>query len=359
MLERIDRWIFEAYPARVADLAVVRVLYAAFMLLTQLPRALWTTRAPAAFYAPPFGPVALLTDWPPPWVIYGLNGLLLASLVLLLVGWRTPIASLVAGLSFIALGCWQFASVKIDHDILLGVTPLALAASGWGARWSVDALRAGRPAAATDPARAWCLALLALLIGAAMFTAGWGKAATGWLDPATHSTFAHLTSFYVRDAVGILGEPVLRIGAPWFRESADWAATLLELAVLPAVFWRPTFRAALAVLAAFHLANVLLFGIVFSANVVAYAAFVPWSRILPRRAWAGSASQGGLAAIGLAGLAAGLFALFLGPIVPIGPIHLGLVILGAAVAAGYLAWLARRSVAPSPRRPPPEAIEAH
>ncbi|QDV36251.1 HTTM domain-containing protein [Tautonia plasticadhaerens] len=351
MSSRIDRWIFGEYPARVADLAFVRVLYAGYMLLVAFPRAMWVTRAPEAFYSPPPGPIALLSTWPPAWVIVGLNGLMLASLVALLVGYRTPIASAASGLCFIALSCWNFASVKIDHDILLGVTPLALAASGWGNWWSIDARRLDPRPSPVDPARPWCLALLAMLIGVAMATAGWAKLSTGWLDPSSHATFSFLTQYYVKGQLGPLGEEALRVDGAWLRESADWAAVLLELAFLPALLWRPAFRLALAVAAAFHLGNVLLFNIPFADNVIAYAAFVSWSEVLPALARDRQPSRASLAALGLAGLTCGLVSLSSGPIVPRLPVKQVVVVLGAAIALGYVARPCWRRVSPTPSSP--------
>jgi MFS-type transporter involved in bile tolerance (Atg22 family) len=47
----IDRWIFGAYQAAPADLAVYRVLYAGWMLLAIVPVGLWVDGAPHAFSA--------------------------------------------------------------------------------------------------------------------------------------------------------------------------------------------------------------------------------------------------------------------------------------------------------------------
>ncbi|QDV38947.1 HTTM domain-containing protein [Tautonia plasticadhaerens] len=279
MLNRIDRWIFHGYPARVGDLAVLRVMYASYMILGQFPRATWILDSPSAFFAPPPGPAAMFTDWPADGVILGLNWAYLLGLVALLIGWRTPIASLVSGVVFIALGCWTHASVKINHDILLGVLPLAMAASGWGRWWSLDARRPG--SSPGEPARGWCLSLLALMIGAAMATAGWAKFSTGWLDTTTHSTYGYLTSQFVRGEAGPLAEVVLTSRPEWLHELGDWAAVWLELGFLAATFWRPAFRWCLGLAVVFHLGNWLLFDIHFGSNVVVYGAFVPWSRLVP------------------------------------------------------------------------------
>jgi hypothetical protein len=52
MLRHVDRWLFVQYRASAHDLAVARVVLAAFLLLL-LPRGRWIADLPQAFYSPP------------------------------------------------------------------------------------------------------------------------------------------------------------------------------------------------------------------------------------------------------------------------------------------------------------------
>lgn len=357
MFARVDRWIFHGYPARVGDLAVIRVLYASYMILGRFPRALWVLDSPTAFFAPPPGPAAMFTDWPSDGVILGLNWAYLLALIALLVGWKTPVASLASGLGFLALGCWSYASAKINHDVLLGVLPLALAASGWGRWWSLDARGPG--SSPGEPGRGWCLSLLALMIGAAMATAGWAKLSTGWLDPTTHATYGYLTQFYARGGGGPLAELALTSRPEWLHELADWAAVSLELGFLAAAFWRPAFRWCLGLAMVFHLGNWLLFDIPFGSNVVAYGAFVPWSRLVPSRWLSRAPRPSTLGAVGLLALGYGAWMMLAEPTLlwssransSSPALERAIILIGTAIAVLFLARSLGRPVSPAGEGP--------
>jgi hypothetical protein len=316
----VDRWMFGAYRAAPADLALYRILYAGFVLLAVVPAALWVDGAPRAFFNPPPGPAALAAAFPPAGTLLALNLLLVLLLGLLLVGWRTAPVSVATGAVLLAIKCWEYADGKINHDILLVLIPLLLAGSGWGRALSVDARRAAAP----HPLRAegsWPLALTAFVIGLSMFGAGALKLMTGWLDPATHSTYGHL----IINNMGAgrstwLSSHVLGWNAPLMWEAADWTAALLEAAFVLAMLRQRALHVALALICWFHLGVWLLFDIVFSANVMAYGAFVAWAPLLARwpavrsalvTGWTPSRRTtvlmlGGAWAVGLAGVAVGV-----------------------------------------------------
>ncbi len=267
---------FESYRARAEDLSIFRVLYATFIICNVIPIAAWLPLAPQAFFDPPIGPAALFTAPPPAIVLLSLNLLLALFATMLLVGWMTSLASAGVGLTLIALDSWAYSLGKINHDILLIVTPLVLGFSGWGRNLSIDSIRF--PLAESDQAAVWPPALLALLVGFAMFTAGWAKATTGWLNPQLRCTYGHLVYNYLHTGretwVGCLA---LRIDSAWFWKTADWFTVALELTFLPAAFDRKLFRLSLAFASLFHLGVLLLFDIPFSANIVPYGAFVSYT----------------------------------------------------------------------------------
>jgi hypothetical protein len=342
---RIDGWMFGAYRAAPADLALYRIGYAVYLLLAVVPTALWVDRAPRAFFSPPAGLAALARDYPPAGVLPALNLLLVALLVLLLAGWRTAWVSAGTGVVLLAIKTWEYAGGKINHDILLVLVPLLLAGSGWGRALGWDARRT----AGADPLRpraSWPLALLAFVTAMAMFGAGALKLMTGWLDPATHATYGHLVVNDMGAGRGTwLSARALAWDAPLVWEAADWAATLLETGFVLALLRQRWMNAALALACIFHLSVWLLFDIVFSANVLAYGAFVAWTRVVPRSAeriaaWTPSrrvALAAGCAAgaAGLAGMAAGA------PLEHVLGLQLQELLIVAG-AAGGVAYLARR-----------------
>ena len=170
----LDSWIFGGYPARTIDLCVYRILYSGFMLFGGMPLALWLPRVPRAFFNPPLGIAALLTGFPPFLLVFALNVVLAFFLAALCVGWRTRTAAVGTSLTFLVLDSFAYSLGKIDHDILLVITPLILASSGWGDSLSVDC-RSNHKLAPETADGSWNLAHLSLVIGISMFAAGWPR----------------------------------------------------------------------------------------------------------------------------------------------------------------------------------------
>lgn len=339
----LDRWIFGAYHASPADLGLYRVLYAAYVLLAMVPAGLWVDGVPRAFFSPTPSVAALFTDFPPAGMMAALNVLAVVAAGLLLVGWRTPTASVAVGVLLLSIKTWEYSTGKINHDVLMVLVPLLFAGSGWGRAFSVDARRAGE-AEPVRPRPSWALALLAFIIGISMFGAGALKLLTGWLDLATQSTYGHL----VVNNLGAGREPWLadlalstRSALVW--ETADWTATLMELAFVAAMLHPRALRALMAVACLFHLGVWLAFDIVFAQNVLAYGAFVAYAPVLARRPWGRAALAPGWTPSRRAAAAALVLALLAGGvgIVAGAPLehllHLQLqelIVIGGAVVSG-------------------------
>jgi HTTM domain len=349
-VKRLDYWIFESYCVRVTDLAVYRIVYSTYVLLTYLPSATWLRHTPHAFFSPPVSLAALFTTFPPSSLLVALNVLLGLFLSMLIFGLHTRVASMGTSIVLVVINSWAYALGKINHDILLVITPAVLAFSGWGNALSLDSLR--RPRHSLDPPKgAWSLALLALLIGISMFTAGWTKVATGWLNPTTLSTYGYLlNNYFVTGRHTWLGERALWMDSFWLWKSADWFATILECGFVFAIFSPRSMRIVMAIACLFHLGIWLLFDIVFASNVITYGAFVPYSTLtglyglrniavhrLGVRRWAFAWMafiMTLLVALSISQLGEPLQS-FVGP-----PVRRGVVLLGAVIGCGYFLGLA-------------------
>lgn len=274
----LEERIFDSYALRMADLAVFRIVYATFVVATIVPVASWLPRAPIAFFYPPIGLAALFEAPPPAEVLIGFNLVLTLFAAMLLFGWKTRLASLGTGLSLFVLNSWAYSPGKINHDILLVVTPLVLSFSDWGRSISIDGLR--RPVDPRAEVVAWPLVLLALLTGFAMFTAGVAKATTGWLDPDLRCTYGHLMHNYLytgRETA--FAHWAVRLDSAWLWKIADWSAVAFELAFLVAVINRRLFVLISCAGVFFHFGVMILFGISFEENVLVYGAFIRMSEL--------------------------------------------------------------------------------
>ena len=86
---RFARWAFEEYAPRELDLAIFRIIYAAYGLLIALPNLDRVADFGDVDFRPPPGPMRLLETAPTSNVMTVLELVLAVGLGLLLIGWRT------------------------------------------------------------------------------------------------------------------------------------------------------------------------------------------------------------------------------------------------------------------------------
>jgi hypothetical protein len=280
---RLDAWIFDEFRACALDLAIYRIVFAVYVLLWIVPIAPWIDQAPRAFFSPSLSAAVLLVDFPSPPVMFTLNLLLAAAASMLLIGWKTRAASLGTGLLIVSLKTFEYAIGKINHDIFIVAIPLIMAFSDWGNALSLDSRTSPSSAASRVVRGQWSLSYLAFIVAVAMFSAGWAKVASGWLDPAVQSTYGH----FISNRLQVSREPWMAgwadlAGTTRLWEAADWSAALVELAFIVACFNSRWWRFVTAAAVVFHVGIWALFDIVFETNVIAYGAFLPYSRAITR-----------------------------------------------------------------------------
>lgn len=288
-LGAFDHWAFRAHAAPAEGLAIYRILFSTFLLLAIMPKFVWLAELPTSFHAPPPGPFALASSFPPAPVFIALELLLAVAAVSLLLGYRTRLASLGLGVTLMVGFGFVYSLGKINHGmLLLNIVPILLAFSPWGTRFSLDARRGAKSG---DPG--WPLAFMALLTGLWMLTAGVGKAVTGWLDPGTHAARAWIIkNLALDDRAPILADTALRIDSEFFWSGVDYLTVALEVGLVLTVFWPLAFRLMLAFFVFFHVGIYLTMGIAFGAGIIAYAAFVKWEGLFPRSAVEGRKETG-------------------------------------------------------------------
>lgn len=280
--QRFDRWIFGSFAVTPEGLGLYRIFFAAFALLFLTPghSALVDFAAPTvlpdAFFHPPPGPMMLFAGFPPAFVLHGVELLLTVSLVALLLGYRTRLASVLTGALLLVGYGFAFSVGKINHVLLFALLPLVMAASNWGAAYSMDAQRAPR----SRTVHAWPLTMMALLVGFAMFTAGFSKLLGGWLDPSTQATQSHFVKhFFVRGRQDLLAPVFAAIDHPLFWETLDVATVAFEVGFLLAAFSPAATRLFAAFAVVFHFSTMVMLNISFIFHLPVYAAFADAPRI--------------------------------------------------------------------------------
>ena len=278
---RLDRWIHGFLPVTAEGLALSRIFFAAYFLITGIPTFSWVSRNPPGFFDPPQLSVAnMFATFPSTGIMRTLDLLICVLLIFLLVGYKTRTSSILLTVAWILGNSFRFSFGKIDHSIMAVVTPAVMAFSGWGAVYSIDAkLRKAVPRI-----NAWPLTLLAMLLAFGYFSAGFPKL-LAWadFDLTTHGVRSWLVDgWYQLDRRKLLAPLAMRIHNPYVWEAMDLMAVVFECSFFLSLTRRGLFRAYLVVAIMFHLVNVLMLNIGFLTLLPVYVVFAPWERIVPR-----------------------------------------------------------------------------
>lgn len=290
----IDRWLTAPEPNAARRLCLYRVLFSVYYLWEisdvygraagELGQIIWR----------PIIPLSFLSSAPPPLMMELIESLLVASLVLLLVGFRVrtvTVAVLVLGLLFEGT---RMSYGRAEHAgaFMVFYIPLLMLFSGWGATYSLDALlsrRSGRQKA--DPYDShWRYSLPirgTLLIFAVLFiTATVHKARGGdWLD----NTNLIVNLFDLRNVemtlygLGTVPGTTLVKSMPLLADVLRWGVLVFEATFVLSLFSRRLFYGFFLPLALlFHATNALALGITFTPILIAYALFVDWQSVSDR-----------------------------------------------------------------------------
>lgn len=276
---RFEKWIFESYSPSAEGLALYRIFASLFFLFFLLPDFNYysvLSAFPDDFYAPPPGPMALFDSFPQVWFLQGVHILLVLCWAAILIGYKTKWVSIAAGVLLLILQGFLFSLGKINHELLISVTPIIMAFSNWGAAYSLDAVF-GK---SDESVQGWPLVLLALVIGFMMFTAGFPKILGGWLDPSTQATKGHLLNqYFVRGREELLAPYAVQWDFPLLWELLDWGTILFEVGFLVAVLRPGWTRLFVCMAVLFHFSTMLTLNIAFLVNFLVYAAFVKWDSV--------------------------------------------------------------------------------
>ncbi|MCC5908492.1 MAG: hypothetical protein JJU13_19900 [Balneolaceae bacterium] len=277
---RFHNWIFHSFSVSAEGLGLLRIITALFIFFFLIPgqgaaHFEYLSVMPDDFFAPPPGPLMLMDGFPSVAVFQTVQTVMMISLLAMLLGYRTKLASITAGLSILLLQGFIFSIGKVNHEILTALVPIVMAFSNWGAAFSFDSARWGE-----QKTESWPLTLLALFIGFMMFTAGFPKILGGWLDPTTQATQGHLfNQFFVRERQALLSEWFVSFDNVFFWELLDWATVLFEVGFLFAVWKTAWFKTFVGIAVLFHFSTMLMLNIAFVPNFLAYAVFLNWTEI--------------------------------------------------------------------------------
>jgi len=165
----------------------------------------------------------------------------------------------------------------VNHEILIGMVPLLMAFSNWGAAYSVDEF-GGQ--VSNRKIETWPITLLSLFLAFMMFTAGFPKILGGWLDPSTQATQGHLMNqFFENGRQALLASFAVKTDSTFLWEILDWGTVIFEIGFL-FVLWKPQlFKVFIGFAVLFHFSTMMILNIAFLPNIAVYAVFVNWTAI--------------------------------------------------------------------------------
>lgn len=276
---RFNQWIFDSYQPTREGLALYRILVSITILFFLLPDATYYSylaEFPDDFFSPPPGPMMLFSDFPQAIFLQVVHTLLVLSWIGVLIGYKTKYSSLLAAAFMLILLGFIFSIGKVNHQMMLVLTPAIMAFTNWGGAYSVDAVLHKK----RQEPEGWPLVLLALFIGFMFFTAGFPKILGGWLSPDSLATRGHLLNqYFVRGRTELLSGFALDIQSPFIWGFLDWITVFFEVGFLAAVFRAGWTRLFICFAVLFHFSTMLTLNIAFLVNFPAYAAFLPWGSI--------------------------------------------------------------------------------
>lgn len=279
MNSKFESWIFNTYSPTEQGLGLYRIFAALFFLIFLFPDVAFYSALeslPDEFFTPPPGPMMVFDEFPPEVFFRLIHGFLVVSWIGVLVGFKTKWSSILAGFSMLILQGFMFSLGKINHEILLAVTPMVMAFSNWGAAFSVDS----KYRKEEEAVEGWPLVLLALFLGFMMFTAGFPKILGGWLDPSTQATRGHLfNQFFVHNRQDLLAAFAVRFDVAFVWEVLDWATIIFEVGFLVAVLKAGWTRLFICFATIFHFSTMMTLNIPFLVNFLVYAAFIKWDSV--------------------------------------------------------------------------------
>lgn len=245
MSERLFR------PVDIAPLVFFRVVGAALIAMECAGHALTPFRQP--YVEASFHFSWPLTPWltaGPPALVYAHMAANVVAAILVSLGrfYRVAAVALALGIGAL-LGMEQTA--YINHTYLYALYAAIFAVIPANAVVSLDAKRRPQIVRATVPA--WCLYLLRFQIAVVYVFAGLAKLDADWLRAMPLSVWLQTNAGY--PLIGPL------LAAPATAYAMSYGGLVFDLLIVPAMLWARTRRSAFTIAVAFHLINVITFGI--------------------------------------------------------------------------------------------------
>lgn len=288
-----NHWLSRPQFNAAGRIGLFRILYSLFCLwfyshfhFTEM------TLVPAEKWSP-----ILLFSWlnaPPPFVFSILESLLSASLILLLVGYKTRMATILVFLFGTSLSGIRISLFMIEHVLMLisFFVPLLMMFSLWGSTYSIDAILRKRKNLPTPNPQdsswkySWTSRGLIVILAVLYFSAGIFKLIRKeWI--INPDFVGNLLVFKTIDSYLYNGFPInplsIFIGHhPFLSIPMQYGALIFETLSIFIIFSPIARTIFFYIVPLFHCFNAIFLGIPFAATIGVYLAFPDWQAIYER-----------------------------------------------------------------------------
>ena len=279
--EYAEKWIFDSFTMSPESLGLYRIAFAAYALLFGVPNFVWISANPQIFWNPPPSLARLFNGFPDYIMLQFLSSLVCLLFIMLLFGYKTRLVSVLLTTTLILANSFRFSFGKIDHDIMIVITPFVMSFSGWGACFSLDSLQQSNEQRCVATHGNWPIALMALLVAFGFFSAGLPKALK-WIDfdLSTSGVRSWVQRSFLLGRQNLLLPVFASITNPFFWETLDIMAVAFEVGFILALPLPKLFRFYVGLAVLFHLNNHLMLNIAFEEYMVVYLLFLNWEPIV-------------------------------------------------------------------------------
>jgi hypothetical protein len=284
-----DRWLTAPERNAAGRMGLFRMVFSLFLiwqasqghfvLAAQMPTTAWR-------------PIALLSwlphvQTPSPLFYYSLEAAFIFTLVLLLIGYRVRLMTLLVLVLGFVLEAFRLSFGRIEHGSVFQsfYIPLIMLFSQWGATYSLDSLlRRRRTGIAVEPSDSswryiWPMRVLLLLLSFLFLTAAYFKlAGTGWLTNPDVFANVLLRENVEITAKGYAAPPLLLILAqlPLVTVTFRFATLAFEGLFFVSLLGNRLRNFIVSVAMIFHALNALLLYVSFTYMLIIYGLFVDW-----------------------------------------------------------------------------------
>lgn len=287
----IENWLLIPETNAAGNYGIFRILFAIVVFIFIINMRFTDLTTISNDFWRPIGIMKLFQTIPPLWLIQTFHLLELISLVLVMFGYRTRLATLCFLISIMFLEGFRFSFGKIDHatHILYFFIPAIMVFYDWGKTYSIDALRRkkrGLPVPDVHDGtwkHAYPIKFILLIVAILYFSAGYSKLiSVVWITQTDTLYNWIISTLGVEKSVQPESITVFLLENPWLLVILQFATLVFELGWLLAPINKRLRALFIMASIVFHFSTYIILRISFAPMIFTLGFFLDWQGLLER-----------------------------------------------------------------------------